>query len=228
MFSTLKRTNVSPFDNSGVIAKCKVDVQIVVPTRWVKLFLCDVGSTVRCMGLMGIVFNNSYYVMTNPLDITFEPNLIETVTYEEVEYYVFHITAGRDFASRELIKSTDNIKPAVKELIISGNIPWYLGLMDISDFFLHFKTLAGSNISDDDVIIDLLISLIARTQKDYRIPFRQVSHLKDTKIKWIGLSNAALSRSDGFAKLTGSYLRDGITSSGISNDKETKMEELIK
>jgi hypothetical protein len=229
MFKHLKRKDDGVIQNNkDGSSTCLKDIKVVVPARFEKLGLCNINIRVDFYGVAAIVYDDKFYKLLNmPSLISITPFRTERVTYNGVDYYMFNIRKGEPFANRNLIVDTSVIKPVSEEFLIKGVIPWYMDYFEIREMFDNFYTYCGSKIADDVVIMDVMVSLLARTKRDYKIHWRNAKPT-DT-IDWIGVANVPISRADGFNKLTGAYLNDGIISSSLDEiDEPTQIETIIK
>lgn len=230
MFSNLKRKDDGVIQNNkDGSSTCLTDIKIIVPLRFQKLGLCDINIKVSFFGVVAIVYNDDthFKLLNMPAMVTISPHRTEKVTYKNIEYYVFSIRKGEPFANRNLVVDTSVIKPSSEEFLIKGGVPWYLGYYELRDMFENYFVYCGSTIADDVVIMDAFISLLARPERDYKVQWRNAK--PTDKLSWIGISNVALSRSDGFNRMTGAYIKDGMIASSLDDvDRPTKIEQIIK
>jgi len=229
MFSNMKREDKGVIENrEDGTSYCLTDIRIVVPIRYQKIELCNINLKVECYGVFAILHGkNKFKLLNMPAMVIFEPYKTEKVTYNNVEYFLFHIRKGEPFANRTLVVNTNPIKPICEEFLVKGGYPWFLGYEDARDMYENFKTYCGSNIAEDVVIVDFILSLNARTERDYRVHWRMAK--PTDKLEWIGIANVPLSRADGFNKMTGAYIRDGLISASLhEKDEQTNIEKIIK
>lgn len=206
---------------------CLVDIQVVIPVRYVKIGLCTVGVDVTTIAIFAMVSGGRYRSYTIPANIKFTPSKTDILTHDGVEYYAFHVSKGQPFAHRKVVQDPDIIKRYVDETIIKGNISFFTSYSDIRLIYDNFHKYVGSRIADDVVIMSVFNSLLARVDSDLTKQWRQ--HKPGDKLKFVGLSSVGLSRTDGFSQMTGAYMKEGIVAASLAEkDVPTEIETIIK
>jgi len=215
-------------NNADGTSECLVDLEVLVPIRYEKLQFLNIGLSVQLLDIAAIKYDDKHFHLhNNPIMISITPHATDKVMINEKEYFVFSIAKGTPFANRNCVKNDSIIKPFVEETLIKGNIMFYMDYESLRETFERFYEFTGSKIADDTVIMDIFVSLLGRTESDYKKHWRHASE-KDI-IAWIGIANVALSRSDGFNRITGAYLREGLVASSLDEvDNPTEVERILK
>lgn len=229
MFSGLKRDDklVPIINNKDETSTTAMDIEVIVPVRYAKIGLCKVGVSVETLAIIAIKSGNKYKSIAIPAIIKFIPHKTVVVTYENIEYYVFHIAKGQKFADRRVVQNPDIIKLYVDETLVKGNLSFFTSYADIRNIYEKFHDYIGSNISDDVVIISVFISLIARYDKDLKQLWR--TKKPTDGLHWVGVASVGLSRTDGYSQLTGAYMKEGIVAASLGEkDEPTEIELIIK
>ena len=206
------------------------DIIVLSPVRYMKLGFLTMGTTVKTLSVMAIIDakTKQYRTYTFPSIISFQPYRTETLTIEGEEFYGFHFRKGDVFASRTVVQSPDVVKPLIEDLLIKGNIQFYINYEDCREIFYNFAHYAGSKVAKDEVIMSVLIANLARTKADTEKPYR-LANPKTETLNWIGINNVGLSRRDGFSQMTGAYMKEGLTGAALrAADAPTEIEEIMK
>jgi hypothetical protein len=113
------------------------------------------------------------------------------------------------------------------DFLSKGNIPWYMDYDDISQLFETSSLHAGASLNADMAMFELLVSIIARQKKDKRFHYR---HDNATyRPAWVGLSSVAFQATNTFAKLSGGYFNEGLTSALVTpSTTNESIETLIR
>jgi hypothetical protein len=214
-------------NGTGSSSSCLVDFKLLIPVRFEKVGLLRISETVETLAVMALVVGNKYRVYNMAVRITINPFRTEKVLIDNKDYYVFSFKKGQDFTHREVLRDTDIIKPIVEETLIKGNYPFFINYEDAKILYDGFKNYIGNNIASDDNVVDMFISLNARTKKSSSRHWRH--RLPDDELEWIGIGKVGLSRNDGFNRLTGAYLREGLVASSLDEkDRKTEIEKILK
>ena len=198
--------NFIPKDEGELVVK---ETLLLFPVRFVEIGLAKLKRTVEIPRIYMVIVDNKYAVSTIPVSMEVSPNKIEIEDIDGVEYYVLTFLPNSIFtANRKSVKSSGLIYDLYNEFLVKGKIPFFIDYDSISSIFLNILKYGGSDIGKDHVIIDTLVSIVARDSKDLKAYYRTTS-MKEPFTP-IGLDNIISGYHNNTARLTGSYLQLGI------------------
>lgn len=210
------------------------DTRIYIPVRFVECGLAYVGIETNIVGIYAIVVENQFYgVSTINAMHKLCPTSTTKVSFNEEEYYEFYFEPGATiFESVNLVKNDMLVYKIYDELIAKGNIPWYLGYKEMGKIFDSASKHAGLNIGKNHEVTELLISMIARVEKDrhlfYRTAIKSEEDIKKIKPAFIGLRNVTYAATNTLNRLGGSYFEAGLISSLVSpSTRKEKIESIL-
>ncbi len=215
----------SPKDEGEIVNE---DVNLLFPTRFVDIGIASLEKEVKTPCIYSLISNEKYAVSTIPVAMNFIPSKIEIVEVNEVQYYQLSFKKGGWFTKNSTVIKADTMMFDIyKEFMTNGRIPFYLNYDDIATVFNNARRYAGSNAGDDHTTIDMLISIIARDPKDLNNYYRNTD-MKEPFVP-IGLSNVTVGYQNTVSKITGSYLRLGLTSTLTQEPKKViEIEKILR
>lgn len=163
-------------DDDTIITKkgCK----IYIPTRFASSShaLADVGQTISTVGILAIVIDDQYYgVMSVPSRVTLCQDSINIVKVDGVDYYEFVFSAGSVVIENTELVLVDTLPYYIySEIIDKGNIPWYMGYVDLGLLLSNVFEYSGIRLGPNNVIIEVIVSTIARRKDDLTKYYRHI------------------------------------------------------
>lgn len=227
VLSTLKEIN-----NTVVATK---NTKIYIPARFSERNLASLGSETYIIGIYAIVVEDKYYAVSvvNAM-IKIEPTTYKFVNINDEDYIEFIFEPGSTVISNLNLVKTDTLTYRIYDEIISkGNIPWYLGYLELGSIFDTAKKHAGTNIGDNRETTELIISLIARDKKDrtkyYRTTVKSIDDVEKVPPAYISMRSVIYAATNTLNKIAGSYMESGIVSALVSpSTREEHVESLLK
>lgn len=214
----------------------KSALKIVVPARFAERGLAYVGIDTQIVAIFAIIVEDHYYgvsIANAMMRIT--PSSTNKVMYDDDEYYEFSFDAGATVCpSLQLVKIDTLVYNIYDEILAKGRVPWYLS-RDQEDYELMGKLFetakehANANIGQQQEVVELMVSLIARDPDNRTKYYRQVL-ATDPKKKpaFIPLRSVAYAATNTLNKLAGSYAKDGMVSALVSpTERVERLESLL-
>lgn len=211
--------------NGSVIVTKDCIVQF--PSRFVKRELAEIDVGVEVYGLMAIIFeDNTYAVLNFTNKLILNSNIIDYKEINGIEY--INVTFKKNdilIINTNLVRIETVIFDILDEIILKGNIPWYIEYEDLLKMFDTAKAYAGMSITNLTGT-ELLASMCARCNEDRTKYFRTCNK---SKLFYIGLRNVFYSATSTLTRLSGSYLSDGVTSALLSPTKDiSELEKAVR
>ena len=188
--------------------------------------LADLKEVSYVYGIFNIQMGDKYSVSVIPTLCSTTPILIREVEKGGEVYTQF--VYGKDDCI------FDNTK-AVKEELLSYNffetffmyakIPWYVEYEDMLRVMDNLPKYAKSNVGNNHLSNELLVSFIARLKKDKTMFYRQGTGAYE----YVDLMSPYYSMMSTTSKISGGYFQQGLTSAIVQKEKSpTKLETLVR
>lgn len=217
----------SIFKTIGDTTICKQNIRIVFPDRYVTRGLATLGSTVNTLGMYAIIDDDdNYCVSLASIKEDLAPYNIHDQNINGDEYKILSFRAGDPvIVNNNLVVSGSYLYELFDEFIIKGNIPFFLSYEEIADILLKSKEFNDSAIGKNPLTMEILTAVIARSEADKRVFFRQSDVTK--KPIFVGLNNIYYSFDTTGAKLIGGYFGPGVTTALVDKEEKTSMTTAI-
>lgn len=209
-------------------------MSILFPIRYDNVGLIVIGDTIKLFASFIIVTpDNDYYVVNRPVIITTEPSSIDTVKLNGEEHTMLTYYAGsKVVVNRNLIKDDSFVFDVFNEFYIKGNVPVYLEYEDLIYLFLSVREYTDSNISDNSISMEILVSLLARSKDDTTVYLRQAiknkSEASSDKFKFVALSSTSESFNNSLSRFVGPRLKEGLDSMLVRDaDSANNIEKIL-
>lgn len=204
------------------------EVYMIFPSRYLAIDIAYIGEEISTYGVVAIVdAKGNYGVLNINTVISTIPDYIESILINDIEHKKFHYSKGSVFIknTKVVMKSSASLK-AFDEFILKGKIPFYMDYVGLGTWLDNVKKHGGNALGDNATVIELLVSIISRDDKDPKIPFRLS---KKKKPYFVDLQNIYYSVHGVVDKLSGSYFKEGLISA-LTNDAEnlTQVEQILR
>jgi hypothetical protein len=213
----------------------KKDVKIYIPVRFAERGLAEVGIETYIVGVYGIVVEELYYgtSLVNAM-IHIDPTSTVKILIGDEEYYEFFFPAGST-----IMKSVNLVKHDVityriyDELMSKGRVPWYMNYIDFGRIFDSARYHAGANIGTEQEVTELIVSILAREEKDrtkyYRTVIKKMDEVLSSPPAFIPLRSVQYGATNTTNKLAGSYYGAGVISALVDPaDRTERIEALLR
>jgi len=208
--------------------------KIYCPVRFSERNLVSIGADTYIVGIYAIVCGEYYGVSMVNAMIRITPDYRNIVNVDGDDYYEFVFEPGSTvFATLSLVKTDVLTYRIYDEIISKGNVPWYLGYLELAKIFDTAKYHAGANIGTEHEVTELLVSMISRDPNDrtryYRQAVKTKQDLKEIKPAFIPLKSVTYSATNTTNKLAGSHFTEGVVSALVSpSEREERIESLLR
>lgn len=225
--------SIKELDDGSLIAvkECK----IYIPLRFTECGLAFVGIETRIIGIYAIVVEGVFYGVSNICAlIMITPTSTTKVTINDEEYYEFTFEPGSVITPNTNLVKTDTIVYRIYDEILSkAKVPWYLDYNDLGSLFDTANYHAGANVGNNREVTELIVSMIARNEKDrhvyYRSTIKTAEDLKKHKPVFTPLRSVQYAATNTTNKLAGSYFGVGVNSALVTPaTRVEKIEGLLR
>lgn len=213
----------------------KKAIKIYIPSRFIERGLAEIGIKTHIVGIYAIVLDDTYYAVSlvNAM-VQIEPSSTTKVMFDEEQYYEFSFDPGSTvLSSTNLVKTDTLVYRIYAEIISKGNVPWYLGYLDLAKIFDTAKYHAGANIGKNHEVTELVISIISRDKENRHLNYRQVvkdfNEIKTKPPVYISLKNLTYAATNTTNRIAGSYFGDGLVSALVNvTDRVEGIENILR
>lgn len=209
--------------------------KVYIPSRYAERGLAQVGVETNIVGMAAIVVDDKYYgVWVVNAMMRIEPTTTMRVKIDEEEYFEFYFEPGATVVSNIDLVKTDTLTFKIyDEVFAKGRVPWYLSYNDLGKIFETAGHHAGASVGRQREVTELIVSMIARDQKDRTKYYRQtVKSEADSVLRppaYIPLRSVVYQATDTTTKIMGSYFSDGLQSALISPaERVERIEGLLR
>lgn len=214
----------------------KTGCKILLPGRYVECGFTEIGEAIRTMAFFPFILDDAVYAVSAAIaEMWLTPSSYRIVKIDDEEHYELTFDKGAVVCPNvNLVKDDINVYRVIDEFYFKGNVPWFMGLKDVAKAFTSAMYHAGMYLAPTNMPPELLVAFMARNRHD-RVQFHR--HTKDPAgkgdnsddIEWIGLRNVILGAQGTIAKITGSYIDQGITSALVNpSQKAETIEQLLR
>lgn len=178
-------------------------------------------------GIFAIIIGEEYSVSIIPTLVPTIPIMVTEIERDGVIYTQF--IYGKDDCIVEDVK-------VVKEDLLSYNFfetyfmyarePWYVEYEDLVRIMDNLVPYAKSNVGDNHISSELVVSFITRSKKNKTEFFRQSN---DKEYEYVDLMNPRYSSLNNINKLGGNFLSESLVSAIMNKEtKPSKLETLVR
>ena len=219
-------------DDGSMIVKDTT--KVVFPRRFLERDMAYIGDDVRSVGIFMIVSGGARCVFSVAAMVTMQPDSIEYITEQGIDYAVLTFDKGSHlFKGLDVVQQDILVYRIYKEILSSGNVPFYMELNDKNDdpaaVLDTAKEYAGTNIGSQRAVTELISSLSARNPENLVEYFRQLPPEVQAKTRpnFIGLISAAYGATTTLSRLAGSYFDQGMVAAMVYPTQEISRQERL-
>ena len=209
------------------------EIHLIFPKVYQDKHLAFIGDGVSVLGIVMLKVNNTYAVMNVNAIINFAlPSQIDSFVEDNDDYFDITYAKGSKILNSIDVIKQDTIPYQVYDLFISaGNIPFYMSYLDVCGLFSTASKYADANVGERPEVIQLLVSLIARSKDNQIKYYRQV--IKDiadeSDLKFIPIRSVAYGATNTVNRLAGARFNTGVVSALINpTEKVENIENILR
>jgi hypothetical protein len=219
-FRSLRRDPQSVYASRAVLSDgeviTKTGCKIYVPVRFEDKKLVSISTDIFIVGIYLMVLPDGACAVSliNAM-IGITPSRTNTVKIDGERYYEFEFDKGaRVYKDTELVMDNKLVYKIYNEIFSQGYIPAYLNYNDLAKLFDSAKAHSGTNVGEQNEVIELIVSIIGRNAKDktqyYREVITKLGDLLTNPPAFISLRDVSYAPSNTLDRLAGSYMEAGV------------------
>lgn len=209
---------------------------IVIPYRWLKAGLLELGRNNYCATIFPIVYDDKEYAISNvctKMEIT--PSSIEMLKHNGEDHYLFKFDKGATISPSVILVQDAGFSYLIyDELIQKAKAPWFLNYADVGKIMATSKTFSGVNLAATNAIFEVITSTLSYNKtmdKQYRQVIKSLDPDELAKHPREGapLNSVVYAATNKMNKLMGGYIEDGLTSALTENESPISgVEQLLR
>lgn len=214
--------------------RTKVPLKIYLPKRYKSQGLCASGDdSVHALGIFGLVSGDRYAKVIVNAMVELMPFDDTEETVDEEEYVVYHFLKDSVvYKTIDLVKVNTIVYSIYNEFITSARVPWYFDFEDVARLFVSSKRHADAYLADN-VIIELMVSMIMRDAKNlstmYRTLISSYDYIRVNPPTTVPFNSVIYNTHSTLNKIVGAYFDDSILAAVTQRTEKTDMlEEILR
>lgn len=212
--------------NNQVFTKEKTIIEF--PAWYTDKDLYEAQTTSKLYGVFAIIIGDKYSVSRIPTFIKTVPIAVSEVERKDGTY--IQLLYGKD---DPIIDNTKAIKHSLSSYtyfetnFMRTRQPWFVEPNDVVYTMDNMPKYAGSNLGDNYIANELVVSFITRSDKDKKLFYRQVDNKGG--YEYVDMLNVYYGPVGVVNKLAGNYMSKAIVSAIVQkNTGETKLEKHLR
>lgn len=199
--------------------------QIQIPARFSECGLAKLGAESYIAGIYVCMMDGRYAVSNVPVMVPIKAHRFTLANHRGTAHYVFYYEPGDVvLPTLKVVKRELMIYDILKELVINGNVPWYMSYDDLGQLFDRALEYAASHVGSVPETIELLISMITRRSTDLTQYYRLHP---DGHPKFIPLSSVYYAATNTLNKVAGNYFSEGVNSALVTETTDIERIEAL-
>ena len=189
--------------------------------------LLSLGDQTYLYGVFALIKDNFYSVSTIPTLIQVSPTIITEIKKGEEIYTQFIFGENK-----VVIENTQVVKQELlsynmfSQFFLNAKIPWYIGYDDLVKIMDNLPEYAKSQLGDNWIANELVVSFITRYKENKAIFHRQKV---EEDYDFVDLNNVYYSAISTLNKLAGNYFSESLVSALVQKEREpTKLEMVVR
>ncbi len=197
------------------------DIKIQCPQRFAEHGLAKIDVETKVVGILAYIVEDKYYAVTlvNAM-IQLSPTETNRIMINGVPYYEFFFAKGSTvIPNLNLVKQDTLVYNIFDEFLSKGRIPWYIDYFDLGRILSTAKKYAGTNLAENQEVLELIVSMISRVPDDrtkyYRSSIKSLKDIQERPPIFTPLRSVRYGATNTTNKLAGAHFSDGLTSALI-------------
>lgn len=184
--------------------------------------LLDITDVVQTLGVMELIIDGKYHASLNILaKIQIEPTEITEIQIGGVPYLSLSLKTGDKFIANTQVVQNASIQYAVYvEFFARGKPLHTMTYGELALVFDRVKQMTGQSLGVDRVLLETLVSHIARTQEDLFKQYRYTDMKEPMRL--IPIRSVSFAPTSTSPRINGSYFDDGLTAA-LQNENTEHM-----
>lgn len=211
-----------------------VACSVMIPKRFVEVKLATVGSENKTVGICAWIVGQSYFTTKTNAFIPLSPMSTTEVNVDGDTYVLYNFDANTVVSpSLHLVKNSGIVFHIFTEIIAKARVPWQINYLDRCQIFDSAPKHAGTNITKQTEVTELLVAHNTRLESDRSVIFRhavqKVEDLTQKKQVPTSIRTVEYSTSSTLTSIAGSYQERGfIRALNNPSERVEKMEQYLR
>lgn len=221
---------LTELEDGSVVAKKQV--KIYIPTRYRDKQLAVIGNDILILGLFMYTVDDRYYAVNSVnAMLRIEPTGMNTVVMDGRDYFEFVFEPGdRVIATTNVLVNSTLLYFIFEEIVARGNVPAFMSYLDLCKLYDTAQKHARVKLSSTPTILHMLLSMVARDDKDLSTYFRQTTTGDDLdRVVYIPLRSTTHGATNTTARLMGAHFSDNLVNALVDpSAREENIENILR
>lgn len=205
---------------------------IHIPEFYAETPLAHIGVECNIIGIHGIIVGDNYAMRSACAMIRTTPTSVSKVKIGEESYFELKYDPGSPvYESLDLVKQATLIYHIQTVFMTKGKNPWYMSYLDRGRIYNTSGSHAGAPVGKNRETTALQVAIMARNPENirqhYRMCLTSLADLDKKPPQVVPMRNVSTSVTSSMAKLSGSYMRQGVVSALVRRTERTDSLESI-
>lgn len=205
--------------------------RIHTPVRCAERGLTVIGVRNYVFGQMAIILEDNTYAFINAITrVEVDPTSVKMITIDDKDYYEFYFEPGSVvIKNRQVVKDDKILYFVLDEFVFQAKTPWYMSYNDRLNIFLNVQKYVGLSAADAPEIIELMVSITARSPFDDSVFIRQSAKTYKDADNVINVPFASVQDSvqGTLDKIGGNYFEPAVTGALVNPSRRSNRIERI-
>lgn len=206
----------------------------MIPKRYVEVKLATTGSENKTLGVCAWVIGNKYFITMTNAFLPLSPTSVSETNVDGDIYVLYHFDANSVvIPNLALVRNSGIVFHIFTELIAKARTPWFMTYLDRCNMFNSAPKHAGTNITEQLEVTELIISANTRVVSDRSLMLRHVvkkeADLMTIKSFATSIRTIEYSATSTLTRIGGSYMGRGLNAA-LNNPSERveQIEECLR
>lgn len=188
---------------------------IMIPKRFVEIKLATTGSENKTIGICAWIFGSSYFITMTNAYIPLKPTSVTEVEVDGDIYVMYNFDKNTVVCPNiSLVKNSGVVYHIFTEILAKARVPWYMNYLDRCKVFDSAPKHAGTNITEQKQVTELIVShntRLRKNRKEYlRHSLKTQADLLEKESVATSIRTVEYSTSSTLTSVAGSYMGRGI------------------
>lgn len=188
---------------------------IMIPKRFVEVKLATVGSENKTVGICAWIVGKRYFITMTNAFIPLTPSSVSETEVNGDIYVLYHFEKNTVVCpNMDLVKNSGIVFHIFTEIIAKARVPWFMNYLDRCKVFDSAPKHAGTNITEQKEVTELIVAHNTRSKKDRSQYLRHVlktqADLLEKESVATSIRTVEYSTSSTLTSVAGSYMGRGI------------------
>lgn len=209
--------------------------RIYVPAFYEEKGLLVISTEVTLPAIFCITVDDQYYGVSLAIaNMRIEPTTINTVTWDDIQYYEFSFAPGAVVCPDLDLPRDDSLAYYIYDMLIAGGkVPAYFNYEDLGKLWVEAEYHVGIRLGANMAVMPMVVATMSRDANDltkyYRHEIQSLSEIRNKPPAFIAFSDVTFNATNTVSKMIGSYFDLGVNSALVNpSERVEKIETILR